>query len=171
MRRIRLFALALLAVGFTACLDATQPNFATVDETTFDPSLGVDLANSTRTDVGVYYRDITVGTGTALTTGEPTYFYYRAYLSNGLEIDSLLSPEIPNVFVPGNQQLLLGLEIGLQGARVGGVRQVIVPPVLGYGLDDRLDGSGNVLIPGNSVLVFEVQLVNADGTTGATSTP
>ena len=169
MTRIRLLALALLTVGFTACLDSTAPKYATVAETTFAPELGVDLASSTSTDAGVYYRDITVGTGDVVTQGTDSYFYYRAYLSNGVKFDSLQPPNPPVPFTPGNRELLPGFEIGLNGMRVGGRRQILVPPDLGYGLSDLRDSNGNVIIPGNSVLVFEVDLVNAAG--GTTATP
>ena len=164
MIRLRFLALAaLLSLGFTACFDTTGTQYATVENTSFAPALGVDLANSTKTDVGVYFRDITVGTGAGLVAGQDAYYYYRAYLSSGVEIDSLLAPAQPAVLQPGNGSVIPGFEIGLQGMKVGGRRQIIVPPNLAYGLGDLKDPNGNVVIPGNSVLVFDVQLVNADG--------
>jgi len=172
MTRIRLFALALLSLGFTACLDATNPQYNTVENTSFDSSLGVDLNSSTATDVGVYYRDITVGTGPAVTAGVENYMYYQAYLSSGVEFDSLRPPSIPVSITTGTQSLIPGFEIGLQGMKVGGRRQIIVPPNLAYGLNDYgTDQNGNVVIPGNSVLVFNVDLVNADGSPLITPAP
>lgn len=169
MTRLRLLALALLTVGFTACLDTTAPNWATVQNTTYDPSLGVDLANSTATDIGVYYRDITVGSGPVLTAGQEAYFYYRGYLPSGAAFDSLQPPKPPNAFTPGNGDVLAAFEIGMQGMQVGGRRQILVPPNLAYGMDDLKDQqTGRVIIPGNSVLVFDVQLVDAAGGTGST---
>lgn len=169
MRRIRLFALALLTVGFTACLDATNPTFRTVEETTFDPSLGINLEDFTATDAGVYFRDITTGTGPVIVQGQDNFMYYRGYFANGVEFDSLQPPDDPTVLRPGTNSLLPGFEIGLQGMRIGTRRQILVPPYLGYGLSDVT--IGDVFIPGNSVLVFEVQLVNPDGSTDATTTP
>jgi FKBP-type peptidyl-prolyl cis-trans isomerase len=168
MIRLRLLALALLTVGFTACLDTTAPDWATVENTTYDPSLGVNLANSTATDVGVYYRDITVGTGPVLTAGQEAYYYYRGNLPSGAVFDSLQPPKPPNAFTPGNGEIMPALEIGMQGMRVGGRRQVLVPPNLAYGMSDLRDQNGNVLIPGNTVIVFDVQLVDAAGSTGST---
>lgn len=165
MTRIRLLALALMSLGFTACLESTVPDYNTVENTTFDSALGVDLASSTATDAGVYYRDITVGTGDVVTAGVETYFYYQGYLSNGVEFDSLRPPALPAFIVPGSQSVIPGFEIGLQGMRVGGSRQIVIPPILGYGLADYRN------IPGNSVLVFNVQLVNPDGSTEPTTTP
>ena len=172
MTRIRLFALALLSLGFTACLDATNPQYNTVENTSFDSSLGVNLNSSTATDVGVYYRDITVGTGPTVSPGVETYMYYQAYLSTGVEFDSLRPPKIPVPITTGTQSLIPGFEIGLQGMKVGGRRQIIVPPNLAYGLNDYgTDQNGRVVIPGNSVLVFNVDLVNADGSPLITPAP
>jgi len=171
MTRFRLFALALLSLGFTACLDATNPDYATVEEASFDASLGVDLSQSTKTDVGVYYRDITVGTGPAITNGVESFMFYQAYLTTGVEFDSLQPPDPPVAVTTGTQSLLPGFEIGLQGMKVGGRRQIIIPPILGYGLPDRSFNNGTVFIPGNSVLVFNVDLVNADGSPVVTPAP
>lgn len=165
MTRLRLLAFALLTVGFTACLDATAPQYNTVEDTTFDPSLGVNLSASQSTDLGVYYRDITVGTGATIAPGQDNFMFYRVYLSNGVKVDSLQPPKPPGVFRVGTNppSLIPGFEIGVQGMKVGGRRQILVPPALAYGLEDRLRPDNTVLIPGNSVLVFDVELVNADG--------
>jgi len=166
MSRLRLFALAILSLGFTACLETTAPQYATVEGTTFDSALGVDLANSVQTDGGVYYRDITVGTGAVVTPGVENYFYYQGYFPSGVEFDSLRPPALPARITTGRGEFIAGLEIGLQGMKVGGLRQIIIPPIAGYGLEDYRG------IPGNSVLLFNVQLVNPDGTTdNTTATP
>lgn len=177
MTRIRLLALALLTVGFTACLETTAPTYATVEDTTFDPSLGVDLSASQSTEVGVYYRDIAVGTGDVIAPGQDNFMYYRAYLSTGTEIDSIVPSTPPAATTPpkafriGTSSLIPGFEIGLQGMRIGGRRQILIPPALAYGLNDLRDQNNNILIPGNSVLVFIVDLVNADGSPVVTPAP
>jgi FKBP-type peptidyl-prolyl cis-trans isomerase len=165
MTRLRLLAFALLTVGFTACLDTTAPEYNTVENTTFDPSLGVDLSAFQSTDLGVYYRDITVGTGPTIAAGQDNFMFYRSYLSTGVEVDSTQPPNPPVAFQIGTNppSLITGFEIGVQGMKVGGRRQILVPPAVAYGLGDRLRPDNTVLIPGNSVLVFDVQLVNADG--------
>lgn len=176
MTRLKFLALALMSLGFTACLDTTAPQeYATVANTTFDPSLNVDLANSTKTDVGVYYRDITVGTGPVIAPLQDSYMYYHAYLSTGAQFDSVTTTSsasgAPAHFVIGNGSMIPGFEIGLNGMRVGGRRQIIVPPDLAYGLNDLRDNNNNVVIPGNSVLVFTVDLTDAAGGNGNTPAP
>lgn len=174
MTRLKILALALMTVGFTACLDTTAPqDYATVANTTFAPSLNVDLANSTKTDAGVYYRDITVGTGPVIAPLQDSYMYYHAYLSTGVPFDSVTTTTYasggPAHFKIGDGSMIPGFEIGLNGMRVGGRRQIIVPPDLAYGLNDLKDGNGNVVIPGNSVLVFVVDLTDAAGGSGTTT--
>lgn len=162
MTRLRLLAFALLTVGLTACLETTAPQYNTVEDTTFDPSLGVDLAAFQSTDLGVYYRDLTVGTGAAIAAGQDNFMFYRVYLSSGAEVDSVQPPQDPAVFRIGS--LIPGFEIGTQGMKVGGRRQILVPPAVAYGLDDHALGPNNtIFIPGNSVLMFDVEVVNADG--------
>jgi len=169
MTRLKFLALALCSLSFTACLDTTAPPaFNTVENTTFASSLGIDLATFTKTDVGVYYRDIVVGTGPVITPLQDSYMFYHAYLSNGVEFDAVQPPDLPAYFVTGKGGFIPGFEIGLNGMHVGGRRQILIPPDLAYGLDDQRDNNGNVIIPGNSVLVFTVDLTDASGGNRAT---
>ena len=65
-RSLRLLALLFpLAAG--ACLG--DPAAPKIESTTFAPSLGVDLAASTRSSTGLYTRDLVVGTGATAITG------------------------------------------------------------------------------------------------------
>jgi FKBP-type peptidyl-prolyl cis-trans isomerase len=41
----------------------------------------------------------------------------------------------------------------------GGVRRVIMPPDLGYGSDPRTNPQGEVVIPANSTLIFDLELL------------
>jgi FKBP-type peptidyl-prolyl cis-trans isomerase len=54
--------------------------------------------------------------------------------------------------------VIRGLERGLEGMKVGGEREIKIPPELGYGKK----GSSNV-VPPNSTLVFSVHLVGLGG--------
>jgi peptidylprolyl isomerase len=55
----------------------------------------------------------------------------------------------------GAGEVIGGWEIGIPGMKVGGRRQLVVPPWLGYG------PAGYAQIPGNAVLVCMVDLVEA----------
>lgn len=140
--------LALLAVA--ACDSATEP---TPENTRFAPQLGVDLQASTRLAGGLYYRDVTVGQGALVQNGTRLSVHYKGWLANGTLFDQRQPPQQPFAFTVGADNVIAGWHQGVVGMRVGGVRQLIIPPGLAYG--DRAYGP----IPANSVLVFEVSAV------------
>ena len=147
--RLRPFVLALLPLALSACLgdSSTTTTFPLVpiESTTFAASLGVNLAASTKTPSGLYYRDITVGTGATIVAGTALNVKYSGALANGSVFDSGTFP----FTIPGN--VIQGWNEGLLGMKICGSRQLIIPPSLGYGAN----GSGP--IPPNAVLVFTVQ--------------
>jgi FKBP-type peptidyl-prolyl cis-trans isomerase FkpA len=151
--RLRHIAVALLPLAFAACLgDPVDPTanypLVPIDSTIFAPSLGVDLAASTKTADGLYYRDITVGTGATIFTGTAVNVKYSGAFPDGTVFDPGTNGNL--VFtVPGN--LIAGFNEGLLGMKVGGVRQLIIPPSLAYGSTGDYQ-----VIPPNAVLVFTV---------------
>ena len=126
-----------------------------VESTTFAPSLGVDLKASTRTASGLYYRDITPGTGAVLATGQTVGMRYVGSFADGKVFDSNPAPKPAFSFRLGAGQVIQGWDEGLVGMKVGGKRQLIIPATLGYGPNDYGP------IPGNSVLVFTVDALSA----------
>ncbi|MEO6528919.1 MAG: FKBP-type peptidyl-prolyl cis-trans isomerase [Gemmatimonadaceae bacterium] len=156
MRLKTLFA-ALVPLSFAACLGSTDPvsypNIP-IESTTFASSLGVSLATSTKTSTGMYYRDITVGTGATIATGQTANVYYAGALSNGAVFDAKSAPATPFQFKIGAGTVIPGWEQGVVGMKVDGVRQLIIPPGLGYG------AAFNGPIPPNSVLIFNITLVS-----------
>jgi FKBP-type peptidyl-prolyl cis-trans isomerase FkpA len=158
--RLRRLAVALvLPIAFTACLEGTDfstnvaPNIP-IEQTTFASTLNVNLAASTKTASGLYTRDITVGTGAVATSTSTVSVYYAGYLSNGTLFDSRSSPSNPLAFVLGTGFVIKGWEEGLVGMKVGGKRQLVIPPSLAYG------PAGFNAIPSNAVLVFNIELVS-----------
>jgi len=148
MRRLLLALPFLAALSLAACTES-GPVAPDIETANFAASLGVDLANSTKTSTGLYYRDITVGSGaTVPATGVVSLTNaYVGYLRSGLEFDSGTF-----TFNTGTGAVIPGYDEGVRGMRVGGVRQGIIPPHLGYG------SSGTGGIPGNSILVFNITL-------------
>lgn len=142
--------LALVAVFATSCLD-TEPFVPKIEETNFDPSLGVDLAASTRTASGLWYRDIIVGSGDPVpaTGTQAVSTNYVLHLRTGAQVEAGSF----NLTV-GTGGAIAGYDEGIRGMRQGGQRQLIVPPALGYGEA----GSGGV--PPNAILIFTVTLVS-----------
>lgn len=160
MRLRRLAVAALLPLAFTACLDGTDystnpfPNIP-IEQTTFAAGLNVNLTASTKTSTGLYFRDLVVGTGTTATGTSTVGVYYAGYLTNGQKFDERASPQELLVRPLGSSPpvFIKGWEEGIVGMKIGGTRQLIVPPELGYGAN----GAG--VIPPNAVLVFTIQLV------------
>ncbi len=152
MRRSALrLALFVAAVTLSGCL-GDSPVGPGIENTTFAPSLGVDLDDFTRTSSGLYVRDITVGTGTLARVGSDVSVRYSGALPNG----SVFDPgDDPIDFVIGDGRLVPGFEEGTAGMRVGGTRQIIIPPHLGFGSQPRQG------IPPNSILVFSLELLTA----------
>jgi FKBP-type peptidyl-prolyl cis-trans isomerase len=154
--RFRLLAI-LCCAAVAACGDtSTSPREAEpIEQTTFASALGVNLAQSTKLASGMYYRDVTVGTGTTLAAGQAVTVHYVGSFANGQVFDSNQAPTAPFAFTLGAGRVIPGWDQGLVGMKVGGRRQLIIPPELAYGPNDYGP------IPGNSVLVFTVDAVSA----------
>ncbi|MCE5321723.1 FKBP-type peptidyl-prolyl cis-trans isomerase [bacterium] len=106
------------------------------------------------TESGLQYKDTKVGTGPAVKVGDSVTVEYKGWLDNGTVFDSTKKPGAgPFSFNVGSGQVIKGWDEGLQGMKKGGVRQLILPPALGYGSEDM--GT----IPPNSTLHFEIELL------------
>lgn len=149
-RRVTTIALTLLA----ACGHTEHPAVS-IENTKFAPSLGVNLAGSTKTPSGLYIRDLSQGAGATLATGQTVGMRYVGSFANGDVFDSNPSPKPAFAFKLGGGQVIKGWDEGLVGMRVGGKRQLVIPATLGYGPNDYGP------IPGNSVLIFTVEALSA----------
>jgi peptidylprolyl isomerase len=152
--RLRLLLSALLPLALGAC--GTTETFVPVpiESTNFAPSLGVNLAGSTKTASGLYIRDIKVGTGATLTSGQTVGVYYSGALANGSTFDARQAPNSPFAFKLGSGFVIKGWDEGVAGMKVGGQRQLVIPAALGYG------SAGNGPIPPDAVLVFTIDAVS-----------
>jgi peptidylprolyl isomerase len=101
--------------------------------------------------------DIWQGDGAVAKAGDTVQVHYVgvAY-STGEEFDTSWSRGAPLEFRLGVGQVIAGWDQGVQGMRVGGRRQLIIPPRLAYG--DR--GAGRSIAPGET-LIFVCDLVSA----------
>jgi peptidylprolyl isomerase len=99
--------------------------------------------------------DIKAGDGAEAKAGDTVQVHYVgvAY-STGEEFDSSYDRGDPLEFQLGAGRVIAGWDQGVQGMRVGGRRQLVIPPHLAYG--DR--GAGNAIAPGET-LIFVCDLV------------
>jgi FK506-binding nuclear protein len=151
--RRHLFTLLVLTLS-AACGGKEQPAVP-IESTTFAPALGVDLKASTKMPSGLYYRDITPGTGASLAPGQNVGMRYVGSFADGKVFDSNPAPKPVFSFRLGAGQVIQGWDEGLVGMKVGGKRQLVIPANLAYGPNDYGP------IPGNSVLVFTVDALSA----------
>ena len=116
----------------------------------------------TKTESGLQYRDVKEGTGEKIKKGQTAVVHYTGWLwvddAKGKKFDSSKDRGQPFDFSLGNGDVIKGWDEGVAGMKVGGTRELIIPPDLGYG--GR--GAGGV-IPPNATLFFEVELKGSAG--------
>jgi FKBP-type peptidyl-prolyl cis-trans isomerase len=106
------------------------------------------------TPSGLKYRDQVVGTGDSPTVGREVVVHYTGRLADGTKFDSSLDRNQPFTTRIGVGAVIKGWDEGLMSMRVGGKRQLIIPPELGYG------AAGSGTIPPNATLTFDVELLS-----------
>lgn len=99
-------------------------------------------------------EDVSIGTGAEARAGQTVAVHYVGTLTDGTKFDSSRDRGEPFTFTLGAGQVIQGWELGVSGMREGGVRNLVIPPELGYGERDL--GA----IPPNSTLLFEVELIS-----------
>jgi peptidylprolyl isomerase len=177
--RLRITAIALCAVGLAACGGSkatgvqavpssgatsanvptpTTPNTPTTPTTpTVPPQLSKQPVVTPPTGPApnhLVVKDLIKGTGAAVTPGASvTVNYVGVLYKNGKQFDSSWSRGQPSTFPLSG--VIKGWSEGMVGMRVGGRRELIVPPSLGY----KAAGSPPT-IPPNAALVFVVDLLS-----------
>lgn len=100
-------------------------------------------------------EDIVVGTGDSPEQGQTVVVHYTGWLIDGKKFDSSVDRGQPFEFKIGAGQVIQGWDQGVLTMKIGGKRKLTIPPELAYGSRDV----GNGLIPPNSTLIFEVELL------------
>jgi peptidylprolyl isomerase len=108
------------------------------------------------TPTGLQYQDLIEGTGPTPLMGQTVSVNYVGRLTDaeGEEFDNSYTRGQPIEFPIATGRVIKGWDEGLLSMKVGGKRQLIIPPQLGYGIR----GAGGV-IPPHATLFFEVELV------------
>lgn len=108
-------------------------------------------------------RDLIVGDGPEVGPGMVVRVHYVGVtFASGKEFDSSWERGVPYKFALGGGKVIKGWDRGVRGMKVGGRREIVVPPRLGYGRQ-----SPSPLIPAGSTLVFVVDLLDCySGPTG-----
>src|SRR5271155_5245637 len=149
-------AAALFSVSLSACASggSAPPVTRPMESIPFASSLDVHLERMTKTLSGLYYRDIEIGSGSIVKGKEEVKVHYTGWLTNGVKFDSNSESAQPIAIPLGRGKAIKGWDEGLVGMRVGGRRQLVIPPALGYG-SERTGA-----IPADAVLVFDIRIVS-----------
>lgn len=96
-------------------------------------------------DTGINIEDLRLGTGdTVVQVGQRVNVQYALKRSNGYSVDSSAQNDgVPFIFTVGDPNgAIQGLDQGIRGMRVGGIRRIIIPPKLAYtqGVEDGKPG-------------------------------
>ncbi|MEI8062175.1 MAG: FKBP-type peptidyl-prolyl cis-trans isomerase [bacterium] len=92
--------------------------------------------------------------------GDTVFVQYTGTLTNGKKFDSSIDRGVPFNFTLGVGQVIKGWDQGILGMKIGEKKKLTIPPELGYGDHEIPDGKGGALIPKNSTLLFDVELVD-----------
>jgi FKBP-type peptidyl-prolyl cis-trans isomerase len=101
---------------------------------------------------GLQYWNIKLGTGALAIPGKKVKVQYTGWLTTEKKFDSGVYD-----FVVGDGQVIKGWDEGVAGMKVGGKRQLRIPPQLAYG-EKGFPGA----IPPNATLIFDVELLGAE---------
>lgn len=153
MKKI-LLAVPLILLFFSgpSCLkdNSCQDKTVQSEEAAILAYASANSITGTRHSSGLYYQVTAPGSGPTASPTSTVSVRYTGKLLNGTVFDSQTAS--PVSFSLG--QTIVGFQIGLQLIQKGGTIKMIIPSSLAYGCG----GSGS--IPGNSILYFEVQLVD-----------
>ncbi|NEO68237.1 FKBP-type peptidyl-prolyl cis-trans isomerase [Moorena sp. SIO3H5] len=113
-----------------------------------------NMDQAVTTPSGLKYIDVVEGDGAMPQNGQTVVVHYTGTLEDGSKFDSSRDRNRPFSFKIGIGQVIKGWDEGVASMKVGGRRQLIIPPELGYGPR----GAGGV-IPPNATLNFDVELL------------
>lgn len=165
-----IFGLFIFSMIFASCVKNSstgggcsfQPSNVAVPDSqvvaTNDSIHAHGINNATPDPAGFFYHIDSSGSG-ATVTGlcSTVYVSYKASFFNGVTFDSTATGTVAS-FQLG--QAIVGWQKALPLLSKGGVMTLYLPPSLAYGSSAVRDNSGNIIVPPNSYLVFNIKLAD-----------
>jgi len=159
---MRIVALCFLGITLliSACLkkdvgceavmmNKSAPSAEEQELTTYLTTNGI---SATKHGSNMYYQIINMGTGDHPQYCSQINVSYSGTLTNGSVFEQ------NNDIYLKSWILIDGWKIGLPLIKKGGRIKLYIPPSLGYGTTARKDMQGNVVIPANSILIYDISL-------------
>lgn len=109
------------------------------------------LSTDARSD-GMVIDDLRFGSGATVNDASTVAVIYHGTFEDGTVFDTVRGQDPAVVQV---SKMIRGLQLGLTGMKVGGVRRFTIPPTLGFGENGTPDGH----IPPNTTLTFAVEVI------------
>ena len=145
MRLFKLFLLLIIILTLLSC--ERKPG----DQNILVPTEVQEVVLSS----GLKYIDIREGRGKAAKNGDKVSLTYKGYKKSGFNIfRSGHDDNYPNEFILGEYTIIRGLNQGIVGMKVGGVRKLTIPPALGFGEEGIFD-----VLSGDETFYIDVKLV------------
>jgi peptidylprolyl isomerase len=167
MRRLLLILGACLALAVAGCGSSSsttsESTASSSNEETTAPKETESAKKKTKPKVTVpkgappkqlEVKDLEEGSGATAKAGDAvTVNYVGVNYKTGKEFDASWDRGEPFTFTLGAGEVIPGWDQGVEGMKVGGRRELIIPPELGYG-----SAGAPPAIPPNETLVFVVDL-------------
>ena len=113
--------------------------------------------NETEKVLDLKVVDTKIGNGVEAKSGSLVTVHYVGTLKNGKKFDSSIDRGEPFQFVLGVGQVIRGWDVGVNGMKVGGKRNLVIPSSMAYG-ENEIAG----VIPSGSDLIFDVELLKVE---------
>lgn len=157
MKKLLLFV-CVIVVFFSACAKKEMGCTPVVPKTEEPAIMAYATANGvqfTKHSKGIYYNIVDSGSGVSPTPSSKVYVTYTGKFLDGRIFEEKTSTV--NFLLTG---VIEGWQIGIPLIKKGGKIKLIIPSSYGYGCIDKTGETGNVVIPANSVLYYDVSLVD-----------
>lgn len=143
---LAIFALTLITVS---CKKDKEEDQAKKDDEIIQKYISDNGLNAVATGSGLYYVIENQGTGDSCNSSSTVKVSYKGYFTSGAVFDQSST----NGISFNLQNVIKGWTEGIPYFKEGGQGKLLIPSALGYG------SQGNGSIPANSVLIFDVKLI------------